>query len=111
MASCEVVSDPLLVAAIDFGTTFSGYAFAFKGDYKEDSLKISGFTWSLGSQAGLSLKTPTCVLFNQHGMFDSFGGDAEDKYTSLAEDEKHRNWYFFRRFKMQLYRNNVSYRV
>jgi hypothetical protein len=27
MASAEVVSDPLLVAAIDFGTTFSGYAF------------------------------------------------------------------------------------
>ena len=108
MASYEVVSDPLLVAAIDFGTTFSGYAFAFKGDYIEDPLKISGFTWTLGSQAGLSLKTPTCVLFNQRGMFDSFGGDAEDKYTSLAEDEKHRDWYFFRRFKMQLYRNKVS---
>ncbi|XP_071124900.1 heat shock 70 kDa protein 12B-like [Mytilus edulis] len=106
MACAETVSDPLLVAAIDFGTTFSGYAFAFKGDFKEDPLKISGYTWTLGSTAGLSLKTPTCVLFDHNGDFHSFGAEAEEKYTTLAEDEAHENWYFFRRFKMQLYRNH-----
>jgi hypothetical protein len=36
MASAEVVSDPLLVAAIDFGTTFSGYAFQTKADFLLD---------------------------------------------------------------------------
>ncbi|XP_063414960.1 heat shock 70 kDa protein 12B-like [Mytilus trossulus] len=104
--SYETISDCLLVAAIDFGTTFSGYAFAFKSDYKEDPLKISGFTWTLGSQAGLSLKTPTCVLFNPRGDFDSFGAEAEEKYTALAESEDHQSWYFFSRFKMQLYKNH-----
>ncbi|XP_063415149.1 heat shock 70 kDa protein 12B-like [Mytilus trossulus] len=104
--SYETISDTLLVAAIDFGTTFSGYAFAFKSDYKEDPLKISGFTWTLGSQAGLSLKTPTCVLFNPRGEFDSFGAEAEEKYTALAESEDHQSWYFFSRFKMQLYKNH-----
>ncbi|CAG2190345.1 unnamed protein product [Mytilus edulis] len=106
MACAETVIDPLLVAAIDFGTTFSGYAFAFKGDYQEDPLKISGYTWTLGSTAGLSLKTPTCVLFDHNGEFHSFGAEAEEKYTTLAENEAHENWYFFRRFKMQLYRNH-----
>lgn len=104
----ETKSDPMLVAAIDFGTTFSGYAFAFKADYKDDPLKISGYTWTLGSAAGLSLKTPTCVLFDKHGDFHSFGNEAEDKYTQLAEAEEHRDWYYFRRFKMQLYKSHVS---
>jgi hypothetical protein len=64
MACAEVVSDPLLVAAIDFGTTFSGYAFQTKSDFKEDPVRIQGFTWTTGSNAGLSNKTPTCILFN-----------------------------------------------
>jgi hypothetical protein len=30
MASEETISESIIVVAIDFGTTFSGYAFAFK---------------------------------------------------------------------------------
>lgn len=108
MACAEVVSDPLLVAAIDFGTTFSGYAFQTKSDFKQDPIRIQGFTWTTGSNAGLSMKTPTCVLFNPLKEFDSFGIEAEDKYTQLAEEDDHRNWYYFRRFKMQLYRCQVN---
>ena len=77
------VSDPLLVAAIDFGTTFSGYAFQTKSDFKQDPIRIQGFTWTTGSNAGLSNKTPTCVLFNPSKEFDSFGIEAEDKYIQL----------------------------
>lgn len=41
----------LLVAAIDFGTTYSGYAFSFRHDFERDPLKISTNTsWS--SSAG-----------------------------------------------------------
>ena len=108
MACAEVVSDPLLVAAIDFGTTFSGYAFQTKSDFKQDPTRIQGFTWTTGSNAGLSMKTPTCVLFNPSKEFHSFGIEAEDKYIQLAEEEDHRNWYYFRRFKMQLYRCQVN---
>ena len=30
----------LAVAAIDFGTTYSGYAYSFHSDYKKDPLKV-----------------------------------------------------------------------
>ena len=47
----DIYSNKLLVAAIDFGTTYSGYAFSFRHDYERDPLKISTNTaWS--SSAG-----------------------------------------------------------
>lgn len=30
----------LVVAAIDFGTTFSGYAYSLKNEYEKDPLKV-----------------------------------------------------------------------
>lgn len=108
MACAEVVSEPMLVAAIDFGTTFSGYAFQTLANNKEDPLKIHGFSWTTGSNAGLSLKTPTCVLFDPSKNFHSFGIEAEDKYADLAAAEDHKNWFYFRRFKMQLYKSNET---
>ena len=32
---------PFICAAIDFGTTFSGYAFSFKHDYEKDPCQVS----------------------------------------------------------------------
>ncbi|CAG2190341.1 unnamed protein product [Mytilus edulis] len=103
MATGDTISESLFVAAIDFGTTFSGYAFSNRNDYKDDPSKVAGCHWSVGSQPGLSLKTPSCILFDPEQNFDSFGGEAEDKYTELAQEEEHGDWYFFRRFKMQIY--------
>ena len=97
-----------LVVAIDFGTTFSGYAFSLRHDFENDPLKISASTWIGGSSATLSLKTSSCVLFQPSGEFHSFGFDAEEKYNDLAMDELHLDWYFFRRFKMLLYNIEVS---
>ena len=34
------VVDAFIVAAIDFGTTYSGYAFSSKNDYDEDPTKV-----------------------------------------------------------------------
>ena len=31
---------PFISAAIDFGTTFSGYAFSFKHDYEKDPCQV-----------------------------------------------------------------------
>ena len=100
--------DKLLVAAIDFGTTFSGYAFSFKHDYKADPLKISvNQNWVAGSRSLVSLKAPTCVLLNQKKEFEAFGYDAEDQYSELALDENHFDHYFFKRFKMILHECRV----
>ncbi|XP_033742556.1 heat shock 70 kDa protein 12B-like [Pecten maximus] len=93
----------LLSAAIDFGTTFSGYAFSTTNDFKSSPQNVASVTWSAGSGCLQSLKTSTCVLFDQNGDFHSFGFEAEDKYSDLAYDNLHKGWYYFRRFKMILY--------
>ena len=40
MAACKSCCDKLVVAAIDFGTTYSGYAFSFKHDYEKEPTKV-----------------------------------------------------------------------
>ncbi|KAH3837914.1 hypothetical protein DPMN_111317 [Dreissena polymorpha] len=47
----------LLVAAIDIGTTYSGWAFSFKSEFDKDPTKVSAKVWT-GSQL-LSSKDPT----------------------------------------------------
>ncbi|XP_052217069.1 heat shock 70 kDa protein 12A-like isoform X2 [Dreissena polymorpha] len=93
-------SQALIVAAFDFGTTYSGYAYSFK-DTPNDV--ITNKSWTAGSGKLITLKTPTSLLLNQNGGFDSFGFDAEDKFSSLTEDGKHNGWRLFRRFKMVLH--------
>lgn len=99
----------LLVAAIDFGTTYSGYAFSLKHDYQSDPAKISvNQNWVAGSMALVSLKAPTVVLFNEKKEFQSFGYEAENEYSELALDGEHQHFYFFSRFKMRLHDKKVS---
>jgi len=50
------VEDRLQVAAIDFGTTYSGYALSFKADYKNDPLKVITNQWQPGAGRAASLK-------------------------------------------------------
>ncbi|XP_062579147.1 heat shock 70 kDa protein 12B-like [Saccostrea cucullata] len=92
-----------LVAAIDFGTTYSGIAFSFKHDYENDPLKVRSNNWTAGFRVLQTLKTPTCILFNKDKEFDSFGYEAEDKYSELAEDEENEELYYFKGFKMSLF--------
>jgi hypothetical protein len=96
------------VAAIDFGTTYSGCAFSFHHEYESDPTKVYGNTWMAGANpAGSSLKTSTTVLLKPDKTFHSFGYEAEDKYAELAEDGTHQDWYYFRRFKMMLFGQQV----
>lgn len=101
----SAVKERMLVAAIDFGTTYSGYAFSLRHEFDNDPLKVTANQWNVGSRSSVSLKTPTCILFSPNKEFDSFGYEAEDKYANLALDNQHHEWYYFRRFKMNLYEN------
>ncbi|KAK3600051.1 hypothetical protein CHS0354_012742 [Potamilus streckersoni] len=93
----------LLVAAIDFGTTYSGWAFSFKHEYESEPTKVSGKNYYGGSHA--SMKAPTTILINPDGKtFDSFGYEAEDKYLELTGTGENTKWYYFSRFKMLLHR-------
>jgi len=94
----------LVVVAFDFGTTFSGYAFSFRN---EPSKVQTNGNWVAGSEKLMSLKTPTCVLLNKDDNFHSFGFEAENKYSALAEDGNHHGWKLFRHFKMVLHSNEV----
>lgn len=103
-------SSYLLVAAIDFGTTYSGYAFSMKYAFDKDPLTIdANQAWNAGEKQLLSLKTPTCLLLDSNKQFDSFGYEAENKYAEIVMENEQDKYYYFHRFKMCLHENkNVS---
>ncbi|XP_052091560.1 uncharacterized protein LOC127728285 isoform X2 [Mytilus californianus] len=90
-----------LVAAIDFGSSDSGCAFSLCSDYKCNPLHIQ--TESLGGNGSETKKSPTVLLMNPDGEFAAFGKIAEQQYEELALDEEDKKWFYFRRFKMQLF--------
>lgn len=98
-------SGKLLVAAIGIGTTHSCWGFSFISEYEADPLRINSFNWSADFR--LLKKTSTCILFNKKKQFDSFGYEAEDKYSQLAEMEEHQEWYFIKNFKTTLFNTKV----
>jgi len=96
------------VSAIDFGTTYSGYAFSSKDEFEKNPLKISAnVNWNSGNM--LSHKAPTAVLLNPDRSFNSFGYQAENNYSLIAgaDDENENEFFYFHRFKMILHKNSV----
>ena len=109
MASLPLAEDYLFVAAIDFGTAYSGYAFSSTDRFKRDPLEIrANQIWNAGSQNQLSLKTPTCLLLDDKEDLVSFGYEAENKYSNIVSENKQNEYFFFQRFKMHLYKNMVN---
>lgn len=108
----------LFVAAIDFGTTFSGYAFGVRKYLIDDPKRVTCIQW-YGNGGAVSHKVPTTVLLDERKNFVDFGYKAEEKYAEFAEDNTHAEYYYFRRFKMMLYDqirkevnfNNASFKV
>ncbi|XP_052215038.1 heat shock 70 kDa protein 12A-like isoform X6 [Dreissena polymorpha] len=99
-------SGALIVAAIDFGTTYSGWAFSSKNDFEMEPVKVSAKTW-IGGQLS-SLKAPTCILIKPDGKtFEAFGFEAESRYAELCEENEHKKWFYFRRFKMALWNKDI----
>ena len=96
----------LLVAAVDLGTAYSGYAYSFKAKARDIYMNHN---W--GSDLGLmSYKAPTCVLTNPDGTFNSFGYDAEKTFSQLDPTEEGMRiggptgYNLFRQFKMLLHK-------
>jgi sarcosine oxidase delta subunit len=65
----------------------------------------------INTHISVSHKTPTCVLLKPDASFYKFGYEAEDRYNEIAEsdDENHKDYYFFRRFKMVLHSRPVRF--
>lgn len=85
----------LLVAAIDFGTTYSGYAFSTITDFQRDPLKSYLKQWVDSTSGRIYNKTSTCILFDENKDFRNFGFEAETNYLNLVPKEKLKDWVFF----------------
>ncbi|XP_052072640.1 heat shock 70 kDa protein 12A-like [Mytilus californianus] len=98
----------LIVVALDFGTTYSGWAYSVRHDFKENrsDIKTKG-GWKSGDGL-VTDKTPTVVLFTHENKFHSFGYNAESKYAELVDDNKASGWKYFKRFKMTLFSDETS---
>ncbi|XP_053402835.1 heat shock 70 kDa protein 12B-like [Mercenaria mercenaria] len=92
----------LLVGAIDFGTTNSGWAFSFLHEFQTDPTKASVRQWRSGGNL-VTEKVPACVLIKPDGKtLEAFGYAAEVKYRDLTDKGDHEDYYYFGRFKMTL---------
>lgn len=88
-----------VVVAIDFGTTSSGYAYAFS---KEPECIHIMRRWEGGDPGVSSQKTPTTMLLMPDRKFHSFGFAARDFYHDLDPSES-KQWLYFEKFKMKLH--------
>ena len=105
----QATAGKFLVCAIDFGTTYSGWASSFMHEYQSDPTKVSQRRWYSASETLSTAKTPTCALIAPDGKtLVAFGYDAENKYQKLAEQGEHENYYYLRRFKMALAKEKIS---
>lgn len=96
----------LAVVAIDFGTTYSGFAFSFIKDQGKDAIFMN-MDW-VNEQGGQTSKTPTCLLLKPDLSFDSFGYGAIEKYAALQGESEEKEYLFFKHFKMALHSDEVS---
>lgn len=92
-----------IVVAIDFGTTYSGYAYAFRR--KPDEIHLMRRK-EAGQVGGPSHKIPTILLMDEREQFHAFGYDARDAYHDMTEEES-RKWLYFEKFKMELHSRKV----
>ena len=92
------------VAAIDFGTTYSGYAYAFTRDPDNVHLMNQRI---VSHRSGYGVQQPTVLLLNKKGEFHSFGYDAQEFFHDLDEEESGK-WLYFEKFKMALHSREVS---
>lgn len=99
----------LFVAAIDFGTTYSGYAFSAK------STPNDIFTCNWKKSTLVSMKAPTAVLLDKEKNFVAFGFEAETTYLESLEnddsdsDDDDTVFHYFDRFKMMLHNQVLTY--
>ena len=91
-----------LVVGIDFGTSYSAYAYSYA--YEKDKIFINS-DWPSGSKA---CKEATAILFDENRKFVAFGERAIEKHGDLSNVQE-KTWYFFNSsFKMALYQEQVS---
>lgn len=101
-----------VVAAIDLGTTFSGFASSTREQFKTNPLDIrKNPRWIINGVKYISMKTDTCILMKQNGNFVALRDVAMDEYADLLQEDKANEYLFFHRFKMELYNKEVRIQI
>ena len=90
--------------ALDFGTSGCAISLGFS---EPDPNNIMVYSAWNESRVGLSFKCPSILLVNPSKTFEKFGEEAFKAYNKLSKDDVKRYYYFYR-FKMNLYRSPVS---
>ena len=94
-----------VVVAIDFGTSYSGFAFSFNSGKEKDAIFMNR-DWT-NEQGGRTSKAPTCLLLTPDLEFHSFGYEAMENYAQLQYDQEEKDYFFFQHFKMALHSEEV----
>lgn len=96
-----------MVASLNFGTTYSCYAYSTKDEFMEDPMKIhDNPAWKSGRQI-MTIKTPTCVLLDINKKLVAFGYEAENRYQEFVSVDEMDDFYFFQRFTTFLHSSKV----
>ena len=104
LSTGEIITPrPKVVVAIDFGTTYSGYAYSLV-TAPDDIFLMSRVQH--GQYGATNHKIPTILLLNDHRAFHSFGFEAREAYHDLDEMES-KKWLYFEKFKMELHSRKV----
>lgn len=106
------MKDYVYVVAIDFGTSYSGYAFSVSlpGTRLADVDCLAPLKWNAGADTLTTVaseKTPTCLLLTIDKQIVAFGYEAENKYAEITINGQQDLYLFFHRFKMSLYKCKV----
>ncbi len=91
-----------IAIAIDFGTTFSGYAYCLSAHTSAgDIYKNTEWTKQVG-QKNSYIKTPTHLLYKD-GRLEAWGYHAKRRLSELSETEDAEDYCFFENFKPKLF--------
>uniref|UniRef100_A0A3B1IE07 Heat shock protein family A (Hsp70) member 12A.2 n=1 Tax=Astyanax mexicanus TaxID=7994 RepID=A0A3B1IE07_ASTMX len=88
-------AESVVSIAVDFGTAYSGYCFKFR---KSKQIRMPKWGLEIGYD---TLKTPTCILFDENKQFLNFGYDAIETYNRHKSKEEAKRLYLFDNFKME----------
>ncbi|KAG9276847.1 heat shock 70 kDa protein 12A-like [Astyanax mexicanus] len=95
-------AESALSIAVDFGTAYSGYCFKFR---KSKQIRMPKWGLEFGHD---TVKTPTCILFDEDQQFLNFGYDAIETYNRRKPKEEAKRLYLFDNFKMELYGKELN---
>ena len=102
-----------VAAAIDFGTTSTGFAYVFE-DNRDDIHFNRWVKWFSDQdirhrQTQVYSRAPTTVLLKEDKSFHSFGFDAESNYAGLCKVNLQKGWRYFHHFKTALNSSQVMF--